>query len=262
MVRVSTSLLLVLSFVIATAQLTFAQTDIGAAVRVENRVEGQLGDDKVTKTVQSRIFQNETLRTYPDSAATFELADGTKMSLGSGSEIVLDRFVYDPDTSSGDIVLSAVKGAFRFVSGSAKDNSYRFLTSVAAVGIRGTDFDLYSTSLITLVLSRYGAPYACPRRLQNDLGTNNVACCNLDVGEGGTPVYGIITRRNRYCSGPHTWTGTNPYELMKRALAREDPGLNDDDEDGDGRPPRNDSPPLKSPPQNSGGGQDIDGDYR
>ncbi|NND49668.1 MAG: hypothetical protein HKN60_05390, partial [Rhizobiales bacterium] len=203
MICASVRFLMIFSIVLFSAEVAVAQSDIGGAVRVENRVEGQLNGDPEEIIVNSPVFQNERIKTYADSGATFKLIDETTLSLGAASEIVLDRFVFDPDSSTGDMVFNAVQGAFRFVSGVAKNNSYRILTSVAAIGIRGTDFDVYVTRDATLVLGRQGAPFACPRRLKNELDPENFSCCDLDTGQAGTPLYGIITRRSRNCFGPN-----------------------------------------------------------
>ena len=49
----------------------------------------------------------------------FRLNDDTKLALGPGSRLVLDKFVYDSDKKAGSIVLDLTKGAFRFITGVA-----------------------------------------------------------------------------------------------------------------------------------------------
>ena len=238
MTGISIRLVATCSIVLLWAGAAAAQTGIGDAVRVENRVEGQLDGAPEEKVINSPVYQNERIKTYADSGATFELIDETTLSLGAASEIVLDRFVFDPDKSAGEMVFNAVRGAFRFVSGVAESTSYKILTPVAAIGIRGTDFDVYTTRRATLVLGRQGVPFVCPRRLQNEMDPGNFACCELNTGEAGGALYGIITNRGRSCYGPIPWTGTNPGVLLERYVEREERDFDDDE----GRDPKPDSP--------------------
>jgi hypothetical protein len=214
-----------------------AQTGIGSAVLVDNRVEGQLDGAPEKITVDAPVFQNQRITTYAESRVGMELADGTTLALGPNSEIVLDRFVYDPGSGAGDIILNAVKGSFRFVTGLAQPGSYKVVTDVAAIGIRGTDFDVYSVVGGTLVLARAGLPFACPRRLENDLDPRHGSCCLLDADEAGAPLYGIVTRRGRRCIGPLEWTGTNPGLLLRRHVSAERRREHHDGSENGNRPP-------------------------
>ena len=199
-----------------------AQSVIGSAIHVDNRVEGELGQSKQTIAVASSVRQNERIITYLDSSASFELADKTTLSVGAGSEIVLDQLVYNPNRGTREVVMSAVSGAFRFVTGVAGEGDYKVLTPVAAIGIRGTDFDVYTTASATLVLAREGVPFACPLWMQDDLDPENGGCCTLSAGDG--PVYGIVTRRSRGCVGPRSWNGTNPGYLLRQFVSNERQG--------------------------------------
>ncbi len=60
--------------------------------------------------------------------------------VGAKSEVKLDRFVYDPNSGNGKVVMNAGKGVFRFVSGSQNSKSYQINTPVATIGVRGTVF--------------------------------------------------------------------------------------------------------------------------
>jgi hypothetical protein len=60
------------------------------------------------------------------------------MTLGPGSDLTIDNFVYDPETKAGKLAMTAAVGVFRFVGGRAsKDEPVVINTPTATVGIRG-----------------------------------------------------------------------------------------------------------------------------
>jgi hypothetical protein len=89
----------------------------------------------------SEIFANETVRTGEASLAQLLFLDQTSLSVGPGSEVKLDRFVYNPDRKTGSVVLETSRGAFRFVTGSQNPSNYIIKTPLATIGVRGTIFN-------------------------------------------------------------------------------------------------------------------------
>ena len=72
-------------------------------------------------------------------------ADDTKLALGPGARLVLDKFVYDPNTTSKQVLINFAVGAFRFISSSKDAVGYELKTPTATMGVRGTVFDFYLT---------------------------------------------------------------------------------------------------------------------
>jgi hypothetical protein len=56
------------------------------------------------------------------------------------TEIRLDSFVYDPNAKSGNVVVNAAEGAFRFITGLQASLNYSIRTPFATRGVRGTEF--------------------------------------------------------------------------------------------------------------------------
>ena len=56
--------------------------------------------------------------------------------------MTLDRYVYDPNQSTGDVAVSFTTGAMRFITGAQAPQSYQVRTPVASIGVRGTIVDL------------------------------------------------------------------------------------------------------------------------
>ena len=148
----------------AFAALAAAATDaraaakIGVAAAVKNDVQRVVGGGGQPLSVGSDLFTSERIRTGEASAAQILLLDKTTLTVGPHAELTLDRFVYDPSSkSAGRVVLNAVKGAFRFVTGSQTPRNYTIRTPVGSIGVRGTIVDLYVSdgrTVVTLVRER------------------------------------------------------------------------------------------------------------
>ena len=118
---------------------------IGSAVTVVNYVTASLETDGEQRRLSSGddVRQQELIETDADSRSEIELNDRTKLALGPGSRLLLDKFVYDPDISGGAIVMNLVKGTFRFITGIAVKPAYVIRTPAASITVRGTIFDVY-----------------------------------------------------------------------------------------------------------------------
>src|SRR4029079_10667855 len=69
--------------------------------------------------------------------------DNSKLTLGENANVVIDRYVYNPNKSSGELALKSTRGALRFVGGSIEQLQTKNITVAtphAAMAVRGTDF--------------------------------------------------------------------------------------------------------------------------
>jgi len=130
-----------------------AEPKIGVASAARNQVQGAIGGGTRALSAGSDVFSNEVVRTGEDSLAQLLFLDATSLSVGARSEVKLDRFVYNPDRKTGNVVVEASRGAFRFVSGSQAPTNYTIKTPLATIGVRGTIVDGY----ITTRKEQYGA---------------------------------------------------------------------------------------------------------
>ena len=74
-----------------------------------------------------------------------EFVDETRVDVTENSKLVIDEFVYDPNTSTGSLALKASFGTVRYASGQNAKNTrqnIKIRTPTAVVGVRGTDFSL------------------------------------------------------------------------------------------------------------------------
>lgn len=84
------------------------------------------------------VQANERVTTKANDRAHVVFLDGTSLTIGPNSILVIDRYVYDPDRKTGDIALSTSRGVFRFVGGAISKNSeVTVKTPSATIGIRG-----------------------------------------------------------------------------------------------------------------------------
>ncbi|MEQ9641761.1 MAG: FecR domain-containing protein [Alphaproteobacteria bacterium] len=89
----------------------------------------EVGTDVV---VDERIVTGEIGKTH------LLFLDGSALTVGPNSDLVLDEFVYDPDARSGKIAMTASKGVLRFVGGRiSKTTPVTIRTPTATIGIRG-----------------------------------------------------------------------------------------------------------------------------
>jgi len=114
--------------------IALAQSKVGVASSVTNQV--QAGARPLSPG--NDVHANERVRTGDASTAELLFLDTTSLNIGPRSEVTLDRFVYDPNRKAGSVVLSATRGAFRFVSGAQNPVNYTLKTPVATIGVRGT----------------------------------------------------------------------------------------------------------------------------
>lgn len=84
------------------------------------------------------IQANEKVSTRVNDRAHLVFLDGTSLTVGPNSTIVIDKYVFDPGRNTGELSLSAAKGVFRFVGGAiSKTNDIKVTTPSATIGIRG-----------------------------------------------------------------------------------------------------------------------------
>ncbi|WP_041318092.1 FecR family protein [Hyphomicrobium nitrativorans] len=167
-----------------------AQQAVGETLVVVNLVTAAFNRDTRSLSAGDEVRQNEIIEVGLDALSEIELEDNTKLALGPGSRLTLDKFVYDPEKSKGSIVLDLVKGAFRFVTGVAEKPTYVIKTPAAAITVRGTIFDVYVEEAgLAWLLLHEGAVQVCNMRGQcRDLDEPGKLIRIDDDGDVGPPV--------------------------------------------------------------------------
>ena len=150
------------------ATFAWAAESIGGAEIVVNEVKGNLTAGKVVSVLRGDdVYREEGVKTSADSTAKLVLRDNTILTVGPGSFVKLDKFVYDHPGSAGAISLNLTKGTLRFVTGLALKSSYSVTTPTAALGLRGTIFTLEATRIKTTVTLNEGAMDVCMKAFRH-----------------------------------------------------------------------------------------------
>ena len=164
---------------------------IGVASSVTSNVTGSIGGRTAALSSGDGVYQRQVISADATGKAQLLFIDETVFSVGAGANVTLDEFIYNPSQSAGRMVFNVTKGAFRFISGSSKPESYEIRTPVATIGVRGTIFtgnvvnDLYMTLKLlegeVLICLREGA------RIEGEVGQpirrGNEACYQIKPGK-------------------------------------------------------------------------------
>ena len=177
----------VLALQMALATSPFAAEEIGKAVAITVSVTGDNGP----LSVSSPIHRDERIQTSSSGTGQFVFRDGTKLAVGPGSTLVLDRSVFVGSNAFKSLGLKATRGTFRWISGTSKSAAYKINTPFGTLGIRGTAFDFYVSSKTAAIILLEGRAEFCGndgvcKRLTHgcDMVTAN---SNGVMGESGKP---------------------------------------------------------------------------
>jgi hypothetical protein len=138
---------------------------IGATLSVVDIVTAAYNRDTRTLATGDDVRQNELIDVSKSGSTELKLNDDTKLALGPGAKLLLDKFVYDSEKTTGDIGVDLVEGAFRFMTGKAKKPSYVVKVPRASITVRGTIFDVYvQPDETSWLLLHEGAVTVCNER--------------------------------------------------------------------------------------------------
>ena len=127
--------------------LTFSSfaSIIGDVIKTEGNanIERTDGED-VESELDLDIFQYDTVKTGKGKVA-IGFIDETRVDVTQHSKLIIDEFVYDPNTKKGSLSLKAALGTVRYASGQiakTTPTAVQIKTPTATIGVRGTDFSM------------------------------------------------------------------------------------------------------------------------
>ncbi|HEX3937240.1 MAG TPA: FecR family protein [Xanthobacteraceae bacterium] len=107
------------------------------------------GGTTVPLAVGARVIHKERIRTTSSGTVQLAFLDKSTLSIAPNTNIVINEFVYDPNSGKGHMLASLTQGALRFVGGALSHaGEASIVTPAAAVGIRG--------GTVTIVIDRSG----------------------------------------------------------------------------------------------------------
>src|SRR5512143_2064139 len=126
------------------ASIGVAHADkVGVAAAVNPDAFSSLtGSPQTQLNIGKSIFFNERINTAGSGLVQVLLIDGSTFTVGPGSDLVIDKFVYDPNKKTGEVVATLTKGAMRFVGGKISKNpdGVTVNTPAGVLAIRGGMF--------------------------------------------------------------------------------------------------------------------------
>jgi hypothetical protein len=84
------------------------------------------------------VQANELITTNAQDRAHLVFLDGSSLTVGPNAQLTIDRFVFDPNTKTGELAINASKGVLRLVGGKiSKTTPITITTPSSTIGIRG-----------------------------------------------------------------------------------------------------------------------------
>lgn len=111
--------------------------------RGNSMIERQGGEEFVVDTGFG-VLSYDTVHTAKGRTA-IQFVDDTRVDVTEHSKLLIDEFVYDPNTQTGALSLKAALGTVRYASGQIAKNSrqnIKIRTPTATIAVRGTDFSM------------------------------------------------------------------------------------------------------------------------
>ena len=141
-----------------------AAFDIGHATAITTNVSAAIDGQTATLATGDTVYENQEIVTDSNGIGEFIFRDDTRLAIGPGSTIVLDRFVYDSNGTVGQVAIGITRGALRFMTGTGPHDAYVITTPSATIGVRGTAFDVYADGTGELAIAMInGEVEVCPR---------------------------------------------------------------------------------------------------
>ena len=119
---------------------------IGEVTQLEGNgvIDRKDGDKGIVVEKALDVFSYDTVKTG-NGKVGIEFIDDTRVDVTQHSKLIIDEFVYDPNSGTGKLSLKASLGTVRYASGQIAKNSatnVKITTPTATIGVRGTDFTM------------------------------------------------------------------------------------------------------------------------
>jgi hypothetical protein len=127
--------------VVATAAV--AADEVGQVKVSKGEVHIERDGKSLPAPVGVKVQLRDVVVTGADGSAGVTFLDNSLMSVGPGSALAIDRFVFDSTTNQGTFESSLKRGTLSVVSGKiAKQapDAMKVKTPAAILGVRGTEF--------------------------------------------------------------------------------------------------------------------------
>ena len=152
------------------------------------------------------VQANELVTTQDKDRAHLVFLDGSSLTVGPNARVVIDRFVYDPASNTGDLTINASRGVFRLVGGRiSKQKPIVITTPSSTIGIRGgiTIVDVTPTGTVASFV--FGSSMTVTARGQTQTATR--AGSQVTTALGGVPGSPSLLKQGALGSALHQLEG-------------------------------------------------------
>lgn len=140
-----------LSLLLAMVALAFADlaAAAGAVVTTLNGTAQVQTGSAAPRTLRQGdlVAQGDTVSTGPGSSLVLKFDDGQIAALAAGTRMQVTAYTYNPQSNSGNVLLSLVAGGMRAITGLIGHNNPQnvsFRAATATIGIRGSEGDIFA----------------------------------------------------------------------------------------------------------------------
>ena len=138
----------VIYYVIFTISLSyssaFAESDfIGTIKAVQGKVFIQVGSTIFDAKLNDKLYEGYIIETEDDSSIGLVFIDGTQLSIGPDSQVIINRYLFSPKQKNYLFDVMIQNGSAIYSSGKLGElspESIKVQTPEATIGVRGTKF--------------------------------------------------------------------------------------------------------------------------
>ena len=137
------ALFLAAGLLVSLSTSTIASETIGIIKSLSGDVYLTNTSSSIKAVPNMRLNQGDSIRTGPNSNAGLIFEDDTVVSLGSNSEMSIEKFLFEPAAEKLAFVAKLLQGTFSFISGQIAKlapDKVKIETPDATLGVRGTKF--------------------------------------------------------------------------------------------------------------------------
>jgi hypothetical protein len=132
---------LVVLFVSALLSGAYAES-IATVIAVQGAPNASGPSGNRALAAKSAIFEHDKI-TVGSGNAQILFTDGTKLVVGPGSTLVVEKYLMRGGSTAQSFSINALRGTYRFITGKGPKSAYKIKTANATIGIRGTGFDFW-----------------------------------------------------------------------------------------------------------------------
>ena len=199
--------------IVGSAPMAMAAEPSGIAIKVRQGVDVVRTSGQVMLRAQTPVFMGDVIQTDGVGETQIRLSDNTKLVVGPNSLMTIDRFVLSSNSTASRVALNAVRGAFRFITGSSPKDAYTITTPTATIGVRGTQLDFSINSSGTSLAVFEGAADMCERQNRANC-ERQVSGCGMAVAAPSDQIQRIQDKKKRI----DALTSLFPFVVDQRRL--------------------------------------------